>query len=88
MYEDPRDLWDDPLKQALRAVTVLRLFQMLPPRWQKEKCEHDEPPNEWLVQWRKVAGTRVEPDAPRFLADSGGVIASYMNGGSRRDSLV
>lgn len=32
VYEDPRDLWDDPLKQALRAVTVHRLVQMLPPR--------------------------------------------------------
>ncbi|GAB7328017.1 hypothetical protein MBLNU13_g00071t3 [Cladosporium sp. NU13] len=69
VYEDPRDLWDDPLKQALRAFTVLRLVQMLPPRWQKQKYEHDDPPNEWLAQWGEVAGTRVEPDAPRFLAD-------------------
>lgn len=69
VYEDPRDLWDDPLKQALRAVTVHRLVQMLPPRWHKERCERDEPPTEWLAQWGKVAGTLVEPDAPRFLAD-------------------
>ena len=69
VYEDPRDLWDDPLKQALRVVTGLRLVQMLPPRWQKEKCEHDGPPTEWLAQWGEVAGTDVEPDAPRFLAD-------------------
>lgn len=68
VYEDPRELWDDPLKQALRIVTVLRLVQMMPVCWQKEKCRH-EPPDEWLAQWGEVAGTRAEPDAPRFLAE-------------------
>jgi len=68
VYEDPRGLWEDPLKEALRLVAVLRLVQMLPVGWRKERCVHG-PPCKWLAQWGEVAGSRVEPDVQRFLAD-------------------
>ena len=55
VYEDPRGVWEDALKAALRRTAVVRLVQVLP--------------GDWLAQWGEVGGRDGEVDAPRFLAD-------------------
>ncbi|KAM0706019.1 hypothetical protein Q7P35_007379 [Cladosporium inversicolor] len=68
VYEDSRELWDDPLKEALRNVTTVRSVQMLPSNWQASRKERG-PPIERQAQWGQVTERRGEPDAPRFMAD-------------------
>ena len=55
VYEDPRGVWEDALKGALRRTALVRLVQVLS--------------GEWLAQWGEVGGRDGEVDAPRFLAD-------------------
>jgi hypothetical protein len=64
VYEDPRGLWEDPLKKALRIVTTVRLVQMLP----GSRSEH-EPRVDWSAQWGELGGSSTRPDAPRFMSD-------------------
>ena len=68
VYEDDRGLWKDPLKEALRIVTTVRLVQMLPISWQTDRSER-EPEADWSAQWGEVGGSSTRPDAPRFMAD-------------------